>query len=287
MVSEGRDAKEIMKHARAAKTIRQGVYILWVANPILKAWKICEILHLAYHRSGAYVNKLLSEFRSYHVLGSPQKALKRLPHRRVFVWECVPRKWLDGWLLERGIPKDDWLGVLGWRRVVNRNGMLVYRDHKERGTVHWYKGGLVRLYLKGPVVLARAKELFCEAFKFIPKEQLFKFVDAPLREESRHWVFDVGSPLPRFDIRQFERSHGIRIFVDGSHPTAVEVIESSPFWLTRLETAVENFGIYMKDHLGLVREIRDGRAAEVEVLKKFTELLELLRRSSSKEDGRR
>lgn len=280
MVRAGKDFKEIIKRARAAKSIRQGVYILWVANPILKSKMICAILHISYHKSGAYINKLLSEFRSYYDLGSPQKA-QRLPHRRVFVWECVPRRWLDDWLVERGIPKDDWLGIFGWRRVVNRNGMLVYRDYKERGTIHWYKGGLVRLYLKGPVMLARAKELFCEAFKFIPREELFKFVDAPLREESRHWVFDIGSPLPRFDIRQFERSHGIRIFVDGSHPTAVEVLESNPFWLHSLENAVEKFGLYMKDHLGLVKEIRDGRAAEVAVLKKFTELLEELKRNNS------
>lgn len=109
-------------------------------------------------------------------------------------------------------------------------------------------------------------------------------------------------PLPRFNIRQFELSHGLRIFVDGNHPTAVEVIESSPFWLTRLESAVENFGVYMQDHLGLVREIRSDRVASTKVVEnlsrlveeirpsvatakiaeKLTELLEELRRSNSR-----
>jgi hypothetical protein len=163
--------------------------------------------------------------------------------------------------------------------------MLVYRSRDGRGTVHWYKGGLVRLYLRGDLKLARVKELFCKAFKFIPEKELYKFVDAPLREESKHWVFDVGSPLPRFDIRQFERTHGLRIYVDGSHPTALEVEETEPFWLHTLTDAVEAFGVYLKDHLALVGELREGRKTEVEILRKLTALIDSFRQRNEEKDS--
>ncbi|MHA1263167.1 MAG: hypothetical protein ACTSSA_13970 [Candidatus Freyarchaeota archaeon] len=98
-------------------------------------------------------------------------------------------------------------------------------------------------------MLARAKELFCRAFSFLSDEELSRFVDVPLREESRHWVFDLGAPVPRFDIRKFERSHGIRIFADGSHPTAIEVEESTPFWLSKLEKTQELFADNIEKHV--------------------------------------
>ena len=126
----------------------------------------------------------------------------------------------------------------------------------------------MRLYLRGAVQLARAKELFCRAFSWFSDEQLCRFLDVPLREESRHWTFEVGSTLPRFDIRKFNRSHGIRIFADKSHPTAVEVEESQPFWIGELREAVELFGLEIKEHLKLIKEwqkeARTNRIQETE-----------------------
>jgi len=146
----------------------------------------------------------------------------------------------------------------GWVEVVNRNGMFVFRD--DRGTVHWYKGGLTRLYLKGEVKLARCKELFCRAFSWFGPEDLKKYLDVPLREESKHWVFDLGAPVPRFQILNFERSHGIKVYSDASHSTCIEVEESTPFWISEFNKSIsdfgklhEQFGENLKVHLRLIQ----------------------------------
>jgi len=225
------------------KSIRQQVYEKWVENPYLKPKQVCFVLELDYHIHGNYVKKLLSEYRSYHKFVLPLEP--HLPHRRVFVWENILRDLVK-------LPN-------GWVEVVNRNKMWVYHD--DSGTVHWYRGGLVRLYLKGPVMLARAKELFCSAFSFLPWDQIRKYVDVPLREESKHWVFELGAPVPRFDIRQFERSHGMRIFADKSHPTGVEVEETSPFWISEIQNSLMEFGRLheqfaksLEEHVKLIKE---------------------------------
>lgn len=227
-------------------SIRQQVYKTWVENPLLKPKDVCRRLKLNHKKHGRYVTKLLSEFRTYHKFVLPLKP--HLPHSRVFVWENIPRKLLRDRLGLRDDEPDPYR-ALGWQMVANRNQMLVFRD--DRGTVHWYKGGLVRLYLKGPVMLARAKELFCRAFSWFSVEEWRKYLDVPLREEKKHWVFDLGAPVPRFDIRQFERSHGIRIFADASHPTAVEVEETTPFWIDKLEQIQVQFAENLKTHLGV------------------------------------
>lgn len=216
-------------------SFRKKLYELWVKNPYTTPKRACQELKEPWERRRKYAKKLLSEFRSYHKLGSPQEA--HLPHRRVFVWEKV-----EG---VRAVALNS-----GWRVIVNANGMLVFSD--DRGSVHWYKGGLVRLYLRGEIQLARAKELFCRAFSWFSSEQLSKYLDVPLREESKHWVFELGAPVPRFDLRKFERSHGIRIFADGSHPESIEVEESTPFWIDRFEQVTEKFGVDIQEHLKLI-----------------------------------
>jgi len=223
-------------------SIRKKLYNLWAYNPYLTPKKACEQLQLHYKRHGNYVKKLLSEFRSYYSFGSPQEAL-RCPHRRVFVWECISR------VVELPV---------GWSVVANRNDMWVFRH--DLGSVHWYKNGLVRLYLRGSVQLARAKELFCRAFSWFGPEELKKYLDVPLREESKHWVFDLGAPVPRFDIRKFERSHGLRIYNDKSHTTSIEVEETSPFWIDEWRKTnqefgqvIGQFGVEIKEHLKLIQ----------------------------------
>lgn len=230
------------------KSIRRNVRDLWIRNPYLAAKKMCSLLELDYRKYGNYLNKLLSEFRSDYDLGSAQRA--QLPHRRVFVWKKVEGS------QTRAVK-------CGWVASANRNGMFVFRD--DSGSVHWYKGGLVRLYLRGAVQLARAKELFCRAFSWFDPDEWNRYLDVPLREESRHWVFDLKKPVPRFDVRRFTRSHGIRIFADKSHSTAVEVEETQPFWIGELREAVELLGLEVKEHLKLIREWqKEARANRVQ-----------------------
>ncbi|UCD07915.1 MAG: hypothetical protein JSW41_03050 [Candidatus Aenigmatarchaeota archaeon] len=118
------------------------------------------------------------------------------------------------------------------------------------------------LYLQGPVLLARAKELFCRAFHFLDPKKWDEFLDVPLKEERRHWVFEVGGIMPRFDIRTFERSHGLRIFTDGSHPNALEVEETTPWWLYKLELVQGQFADNLKIHL----EVQEGTKSLVDLL---------------------
>ena len=153
----------------------------------------------------------------------------------------------------------------GWRvSKGNRNDMWVFRDPEGQGSVHWYKEGLIRLYLKGELQLARAKELFCRAFSWFGKEDIRRYLDVPLVEKYRKWTFELGQPMPRFDIRQFERSHGLRIFTDLSHPTSVHVGESIPFWIdeqrqatSELSKVVNEFGVDIKEHLKLISGAQD------------------------------
>lgn len=241
-----------------ADSLRKDVYDLWVGNPYTTAKSACQKLEKDYKIHGNYINKLLSEFRSYYQFGSPQKP-HLLPEHRVFEWERVPRFYDHG----EGMP----LAVyrVGWRvSKGNRNDMWVFRDPEGQGSVHWYKEGLIRLYLKGELQLARAKELFCRAFSWFGKEDIRRYLDVPLVEKYRKWTFELGQPMPRFDIRQFERSHGLRIFTDLSHPTSVHVGESIPFWIdeqrqatSELSKVVNEFGVDIKEHLKLITGAQD------------------------------
>lgn len=231
-------------------SIRKQVYFLWVQNPHFKAKLICQKLKLDYKNHGQYVNNLLSSFRSHNNFGFAQKPL---PHRRIFVWNDILRELLPEKKLEK----------LGWKLSNNRNGMLIFSG--DQGTVHWYKNGKVRLYLRGAVQIARAKELFCRAFHWFTTSLVCRYVDAPLREVGRHWVFEVGCEVPRFDIHSFKSSHGIRVFSDGSHPRAVEIEETQPFWLRQFEKITAKLEREIDSHLDLLykwKEEADKRVIE-------------------------
>lgn len=251
-------------------SLRRKVYDEWVNNPYVLPKQTCEKLGLTYSDHGNYVHKLLSEFRSYYSFGSPQQP-HVLPEHRVFEWAGVPRELLPGeGELERRL--SEW----GWKCVVNRNDMWVWRDPQGRGTVHWYQGGLVRVYLRGELQLARAKELFCRAFRWFDANDLRKYLDVPLKETYRKWTFEMGQPVPRFDIRQFERSHGLRIFTDGSHPTSWHVGESIPFWLDeqRESTAefgkvVLEFGVEIREHMKLIRLWQEQAQSHIKPVKRI------------------
>ena len=237
-------------------SITEKVYEEWVKNPYATAVKICENCHFDYKQHGKYVNNLLSQFRSHCDLGLPQEPL-RLEHR-TFEWSCIPREELLGL---GDIDRRLSFHRPGWKRALdNNNEMWVFRD--DLGSVHWYKEGLVLLYLKGELKLAKVKELFCKAFSFMTQDRAFfeKYLDVPLREVFRKWIFEMGKPVPKFDIRTFERSHGLRIFTDLSHPTSIHVSEAQPFWLdeqrqanTELSGVVQQLGVEIQEHLKLIK----------------------------------
>ena len=155
---------------------------------------------------------------------------------------------------------DKRLKFWGWRKVENRNDFWVYKDKNSRGAVHWYGGGLVRLYLKGEVMAARCKELFCRAFRWFIPEQISKYLDCPLKEVSKKWTFDLDAPVPIFDIRKFERSHGLIIHTDLSDPKSLHVTENRPLWFDQLELITDGFtsvldqlATQIQEHLKLIK----------------------------------
>jgi len=247
-----------MVTANRGDSIRQNVYRLWTENQCLKAQEICKKLGLHYPKHGNYINNLLSTFRSNPNFGLPLEPHEL--HKRIFFWENVPRHSLLEYLncKEEDLTEES-LAKMGWKKSSNKNKMLHFSD--KRGKVHWYTEGRVFLYLRKPSILAKAKELFSRAFNWFDGKTLSKYLDVPLREESRHWVFEVNKPVPRFDVRKFKASHGIHIYSDKSHPKAVEVEETIPFWIDELREAAQNFGkivaqfgVELKEHMKLIRE---------------------------------
>ena len=88
--------------------------------------------------------------------------------------------------------------------------------------------------------VARVKSLFCRAFELLmSKKLLLSHVEGRLREVGRHMVFDVGVPMPRFRIDYYRKSHGLTVYSDVSHHTAVEFAESTPIWFRKLEDHIE------------------------------------------------
>lgn len=239
-------------------SLRERTYRAWVENPHISAKKLCSKWKISYKKHGHTLRNYLSQFRCHYIFGLPQKAQK-LPHKRIFVWSSVERsEFAEAEALKHG-----------WKRASNRNRMLSFSG--DRGTVHWYLGGLVRLYLRGAVQIARAKELFGRAFSWFSSADLCKFLDIPLKEELKQWVFEVGSPLPRFDIRSFEASHGLRFFSNGSNPKAVEVEETEPLYmakyeqlLDRLGSKIDRLGSEVDGHLDLIEKWKE----EAEVRRK-------------------
>jgi len=206
-----------------APSLRKRVYELWLENERISPSEVCKKLSLDPKLQGQTVRNYLYQFRRNYVFGLPQG-----PHRRVFVWERV-----EG-------DREAAVGA-GWRHSRNRNGALVFEGRE--GVVHWFKGGKVMLYLKHGLSLARAKELFSRAFgSFVSDDYLVRLLDAPMRTTEKHHVFEVcknGERLPKFKIEKFEKSHGLLIYTDGSHPSSIEVKETEPFWLERLNRVLE------------------------------------------------
>jgi len=204
-------------------SLRKRALNLWLENQRITASEICRELDLDYKRHGKTLNSYLTSFRSKYFLGLPLR-----PHRRVFVWERVEAS------REAAL-------CGGWRRSGNRNGMLVFEGSP--GRVHWFKGGKVMLYLRQGFSLGRAKELFAWAFgDLVGDDYLVRLLDAPMRTTEKHHVFEVAKnseKLPKFKIDRFTKSHGLTIYTDGSHPTSIEVKETEPFWLDRLNRVLE------------------------------------------------
>ena len=173
-------------------TLKTNVLHLWLENEHIKAKLICQKLNISYKDHGKTINTYLYQFRSQSKIGSLQRAHGVSIHRKVY--RCLEKLPLNAELEVSALASV-------WILSKNKNRMLVYRSSK--GSVVWYRGGIVLIYLKGNYPLARALELFWEAFNFLDVKDLSR-ISKLFVPFSRHNVFKIGSPLPRFDIQYFE-----------------------------------------------------------------------------------
>lgn len=212
--------------------------------------QIMGILRLSYHIEPSSL-QLIKNYKQAFLESNHQKALPLRPHRRVFEW-FVSRSFE----FEKAALSPD-PGRKGIWRVVENKGRTMMIFRYPFGVVHWYKNGKVLVYLQGEFSWAKVKEVFSRAFLgVLGKKELVEQLDAPVKEVGKHWVFQVGQTLPRFEIRQFEKGHGLRIYTDGSHPTAVEVAETEPFWLNRMDDIANSFQESMNEHLKIIEIFR-------------------------------
>jgi len=116
----------------------------------------------------------------------------------------------------------------GWVQSKAKNRFWFWRG--KLGRVVWFETGSVRLHVRRPGNLGRAKQLFCDAFVntgLLTDFEVLNPILERIRPKSGHFPYSAGERLPYMVIRDFELSHGVVIKVgDRSHPDAVEVIAS-------------------------------------------------------------
>lgn len=227
-------------YASKEDSIKHRVSALFQRNPRVTAKKTCSILHLSYPERGQLIRNYLSEFRRNLHFGNIPSVPISLPHRRIWVWNRVV--WSVG-AQERALS-------CGWKLSRNRNGMLVFRSGL--GSVEWFQSGTVLVLLRVASHLGYAKSLVSQAFSWLDDAELLRLCEGSFREIRRHWVFEQGKPMIRFEVRQFQKSHGLRIFSDGSHPSAVEVEELPPIYLQMMIDQQDKLAENLKSHRELI-----------------------------------
>jgi hypothetical protein len=223
--------------------LKQRVYALFQQFPRISPKEACRMLNLSHAEKGHTIRTYLSGFRCQSNFGNIPSVPISLPHWRKWRWNPVV-------FTEEG--RDKALSS-GWRVSKNRNKMLVFRHGL--GSVEWFQNGTVWLVLRGSSSLGNAKTLVCRAFCWLSDSDLSRLCEGSLREFSRQWVFETGSKLPRFEISQFQKSHGLRIFTDRSHPTSVEIEELEPLYLQMIIDQQNKFGENLRSHLDLVQSL--------------------------------
>jgi len=214
---------------------------LWMVDQHHTAKSLCKAMDLKYAEHGNTFRTYLWEFRCQLKYGSLQGSHNlAVRHRRVF--ECMEAIRLSE-ESERVV-----LG-LGWKVTSNRNRMLLFNGRN--GSVVWYRNGLVLIYLQGKAPLARAVELFWAAFGFLGDKELVRLSKLIIPRE-RHTTFDLGEPVPRFEITHYQKSHGLTIKSDGTHPHCIEVGEEDPLYLAHYDLLLDRFGEEIKAHLDLI-----------------------------------
>jgi hypothetical protein len=200
-----------------AGNIKKNVWQKLTENPLLTPQEIAKLLDLPYKKYRNYLTKLRSDWKYYHENERGSKCSS---------FHCYKAKtWLERGLSD-GLRRDLCFGVSGWRLSKAKNRFLVW--HGKLGRVVWFETGSVRLFVKKPGNLGKAKQLFCDAFVntgLLSDVRVWSPVVDRVSPKSCHFPYSTPQRLPYVVINDFAESHGIIIKVgDRSHPNAVEVI---------------------------------------------------------------
>lgn len=204
-------------------SLRKRVSLLLDENPLLTAKLLCKILKLPYKK----YKQTITNYRNFW----------KYNHENERGSKCSSFHCYKAWVrLDR-----DLCGVLrgklsfgcgggfvgfGWCLSNARNRFLVWKGRL--GRVVWFETGSVRLFVRKPGNLGRAKQLFCDAFVnsgLITDVAVWNPIVNRVSPKSCHFPYETPVRLPYIQINDFADSHGITIKVgDRSHPNAVEVI---------------------------------------------------------------
>jgi hypothetical protein len=212
-----------------SKTIRHRAFALLAENNRLSPKRICAELHLPYVHYGRYINNLKSQWNSHYSFEQGSRCSS------VHGWSgnCYVPFYVDRDLALKA----------GWSLTKAKNRGLIWRDKSGIGRIVWFETGRVNLHLYSPANLGRAKQLVSHGFCFtglIFNDEVMERVIETIKPQGAHYVFDVGSNLPKKTIDFFEESLGFKIKIgDKSHPKSVEVELHSPDWAERLISSLE------------------------------------------------
>lgn len=211
-------------------------------NPLLSPKELAKLLDLPYKQYRNYITKERSNWKYYHESERGSKCSS---------FHCYKAKVR----MDKGL-SDELRGKLhfgapglfvgfGWRLSKSRNRFLEWRGRY--GRVVWFETGSVRLFVKKPGNLGKAKQLFCDAFistGLLTDLRVFSPILDKISPKSCHFTYETPMRLPMVTIADFAESHGITIKVgDRSHPNAVEVIAE----FTRKQDEIEEKVSYVFD----------------------------------------
>lgn len=188
-------------------------------------------------------------------------------------------------ILESGF--DDGL----WDKAPNFNWQISHNRNRERLrskcgiSLGWHRNGTVVFRFKGFRPQGHLLTAFIQSFldvviaSGLNEIEAINYLQALFKEYYRtisfHSTIETGQILPKTKINDFKKSHGIIIKLgDGSHPTAVEIEQTEPFWFNKIEEIIDNLGIQIDSHLNLIKLWREE---SVENKRALTELIQSLK----------
>lgn len=228
-------------------SIRKVVFSLLDKNPLLMPKTICRLMRLSYAEYGNYITKLRSNWKYYHQDQRGSKCSES--HRCVYAGLIKPGE----------VSREAALNK-GWLLSKAKNRFLLFKNRV--GRVVLYETGNLRLNVRKPANLGKAKQLFCDAFfrnGLITDIQVLNGCLQRLRIKGAHSVFESKQRLPRMVIDTFADSHGIMIKLgDRSHPNAIEVVWEYQKEVEKFGDLAEGFKKFMANFNALFKANGNG-----------------------------